>query len=162
MKARVLVSLKAGVLDPQGKAIERALTGLGFSGVGEVRQGKHIEIELTESDPAAARAALEQMCRKLLANTVIETYRIELGDGPVAVKPAVVRPAAAKPVTPKPVAPGPKAAAPKRAPARTKVKAKAKAPKAGAKPAAKPARKATGRTPTKARPRSKSAPAKRR
>lgn len=78
MKARITVTLKTGVLDPQGKAIQGALVGLGFAGVEDVRQGKLIEIELAETDPAAARADLDLMCRKLLANTVIENYRIEL------------------------------------------------------------------------------------
>ncbi len=80
MKARVHVTLKTGVLDPQGKAIARALERLGFSGVGEVRQGKFIEIELAESDQARARETVEAMCEKLLANTVIENYAIELAD----------------------------------------------------------------------------------
>jgi phosphoribosylformylglycinamidine synthase len=70
--------LKSGVLDPQGKAIGHALAGLGFDGVGEVRQGKLIELDLAETEPEAARAAVEQMCRTLLANPVIETYRIDL------------------------------------------------------------------------------------
>ena len=78
MKAKVHITLKAGVLDPQGKAIGRALAGLGFDGVGEVRQGKVIEIELAETDRAKAEASLRQMCEKLLANTVIENYAIEL------------------------------------------------------------------------------------
>jgi phosphoribosylformylglycinamidine synthase subunit PurS len=78
MKARVFIRLKSGVLDPQGKAIGKALIGLGFAGIGEVRQGKLIEIELDETDPAKAKAALTEMCQKLLANTVIETYEIEL------------------------------------------------------------------------------------
>jgi phosphoribosylformylglycinamidine synthase subunit PurS len=78
MKARVFVTLKNGVLDPQGKAIGHALTGLGFEGIGEVRQGKVIDIELAERDEAKARAALTEMCEKLLANTVIEKYEIEL------------------------------------------------------------------------------------
>jgi phosphoribosylformylglycinamidine synthase subunit PurS len=78
MKARVFVMPKEGVLDPQGKAIAHALGNLGFSGVGEVRQGKVIDLELEETDPEQARKALDQMCRKLLANTVIESYRIEL------------------------------------------------------------------------------------
>ncbi len=78
MKARIFVTLKNGVLDPQGKAIGRALNGLGFANVGEVRQGKVIDLELTEKDEAAARASLKQMCEKLLANTVIEKYEIEL------------------------------------------------------------------------------------
>ena len=78
MKARVFVTLKTGVLDPQGKAIGHALEGLGFKGVDEVRQGKLIEIDLAETDEAKARAALKEMCEKLLANTVIEKYEIEL------------------------------------------------------------------------------------
>jgi phosphoribosylformylglycinamidine synthase len=79
MKARVHVSLKPGVLDPQGKAIGNALMGLGFGGIGEVRQGKLIELELADADPAAARARVEEMCRQLLANPVIENYTIEIG-----------------------------------------------------------------------------------
>jgi phosphoribosylformylglycinamidine synthase len=79
MQARVHVSLKAGVLDPQGKAIGNALKGLGFDGVGEVRQGKLIELDLAETDPATARARVEEMCRQLLANPVIENYAIEIG-----------------------------------------------------------------------------------
>ncbi len=78
MKARVFVTLKTGVLDPQGKAIGHALEGLGFKDVGEVRQGKLIEIELAETDEARARASVKEMCEKLLANTVIEKYEIEL------------------------------------------------------------------------------------
>ena len=78
MKARVHVTLKEGVLDPQGKAIGHALASLGFAGVGEVRQGKFIEIELAESDPKRARASVEAMCARLLANTVIENYAIEI------------------------------------------------------------------------------------
>jgi len=78
MKARVFVTLKNGVLDPQGKAIGHALNGLGFLGIGEVRQGKVIDIELSESDAAKARASLTEMCEKLLANTIIEKYEIEL------------------------------------------------------------------------------------
>ncbi len=78
MKARVHVMLKPGVLDPQGKAIAHALGSLGFAGVGEVRQGKVIDLELAESDPARARETVEAMCRQLLANTVIESYQIEL------------------------------------------------------------------------------------
>lgn len=78
MKARVHVTLKAGVLDPQGKAIGNALAALGFAGVGEVRQGKLIELDLAETDPAQARAQIEAMCRELLANPVIEDYAIEL------------------------------------------------------------------------------------
>ncbi|MSO70022.1 MAG: phosphoribosylformylglycinamidine synthase subunit PurS [Alphaproteobacteria bacterium] len=78
MKAKVHITLKAGVLDPQGKAIGRALSSLGFAGVGEVRQGKVIELELAETDRAKAEASLRAMCEKLLANTVIENYAIEL------------------------------------------------------------------------------------
>ena len=78
MKARVFVTLKNGVLDPQGKAIGHALNNLGFASVGDVRQGKLIEIELAEQDQNRARAALKDMCEKLLANTVIEKYEIEL------------------------------------------------------------------------------------
>jgi phosphoribosylformylglycinamidine synthase len=78
MKARVTVMPKAGVLDPQGKAISHALEGLGFTGVQDVRAGKVIELDLAETDPAAARAAAEEMARKLLANTVIESFRVEL------------------------------------------------------------------------------------
>ena len=79
MKARVHVRLKAGVLDPQGKAIGNALQALGFEGVEEVRQGKLIELDLADTDPAAARARVEAMCRQLLANPVIEDYAIEIG-----------------------------------------------------------------------------------
>jgi phosphoribosylformylglycinamidine synthase subunit PurS len=78
MKARVHVSLKTGVLDPQGKAIGNALASLGFTGIGEVRQGKLIEIEIEGTDRAAAREKVEAMCRDLLANPVIENYDIEL------------------------------------------------------------------------------------
>ncbi len=80
MKARVHITPRAGVLDPQGKAIAQALGRLGFSGVDEVRQGKYIEIELEETDRDKARAAVEAMCNRLLANTVVEDYAIELGD----------------------------------------------------------------------------------
>jgi phosphoribosylformylglycinamidine synthase subunit PurS len=78
LKARVFVTLKNGVLDPQGKAIGHALNGLGFAAVGEVRQGKVIDLELAETDAAKARASIKEMCDKLLANTVIEKYEIEL------------------------------------------------------------------------------------
>ncbi|WP_299816914.1 phosphoribosylformylglycinamidine synthase subunit PurS [uncultured Roseibium sp.] len=78
MKARVIVTLKNGVLDPQGKAIEGALGGLGFADIGSVRQGKVFDVELTGSDKDAARAELTKMCEKLLANTVIENYAIEI------------------------------------------------------------------------------------
>jgi len=78
MKARVHVRLKAGMLDPQGKAIGNALASLGFTGVGEVRQGKLIELDLAEADRARAHAEVEAMCRQLLANPVIEDYAIGL------------------------------------------------------------------------------------
>ncbi len=78
MKARIFVTLKNGVLDPQGKAIEHALSNMGFEGVDEARQGKFIELELSETDRAKAEANVDEMCRKLLANTVIENYSIEL------------------------------------------------------------------------------------
>lgn len=78
MKARVTVTLKSGVLDPQGKAIEGALASLGFGGVGGVRQGKVFDIELGETDPARAEDALRTMAEKLLANTVIENYQVEI------------------------------------------------------------------------------------
>jgi len=78
MKARIKVTLKKGVLDPQGKAIEGALGHLGFGGVGEVRQGKYFEIDLAETDKAKARDDVKAMCEKLIANTVIENYEIEL------------------------------------------------------------------------------------
>jgi phosphoribosylformylglycinamidine synthase len=76
VKAVVTVMLKEGVLDPQGKAIAHALHTLGFSGVGEVRAGKVIELELSEADPEKARTTAEEMARRLLANTVIESYRV--------------------------------------------------------------------------------------
>jgi phosphoribosylformylglycinamidine synthase len=79
MKVRIHVGLKPGVLDPQGQAIGNALMGLGFAGVSEVRQGKLIELELAEIDPELARARVEDMCRQLLANPVIEKYAIEIG-----------------------------------------------------------------------------------
>ncbi|MFM1815571.1 MAG: factor required for phosphoribosylformylglycinamidine synthetase [Pseudomonadota bacterium] len=78
MKARIKITLKNGVLDPQGKAIQNALGALGFAGIEDVRQGKYIEIELAENDEAAARGAVEKMCQDLLANTVIENYSYEL------------------------------------------------------------------------------------
>ena len=78
MKARVTVTLKSGVLDPHGKAIEGALASLGFAGVSGVRQGKIFDIELAETDPARAEASLKAMCEKLLANTVIENYDVNL------------------------------------------------------------------------------------
>ncbi len=78
MKAYVTVMLKDGVLDPQGKAIGHALANLGFAGVGEVRAGKVIELALAETDPEAARVAAGEMARRLLANTVIERYSVEV------------------------------------------------------------------------------------
>lgn len=78
MKARITVTLKNGVLDPQGKAIEGALGALGFDGVEGVRQGKVIDIELADSDKTAAKDRLTDMCEKLLANTVIENYQIDI------------------------------------------------------------------------------------
>ena len=78
MKAKIYVTLKHGVLDPQGKAIEGALHSLGFAEVEQVRQGKYIELETAESDANKARAQIDAMCKALLANTVIENYRIEL------------------------------------------------------------------------------------
>ena len=78
MKANIRITLKAGVLDPQGKAIEHALMSLGFEGVKEVRQGKYIEVELAERDEARAREQVDRICRELLANTVIEKYAYEI------------------------------------------------------------------------------------
>ena len=78
MKAKVHVTLKAGVLDPQGKAVEHALDSLGFSGVDAVRQGKYIEIDLADGDKAVAEKNVDEMCKKLLANTVIENYQFEI------------------------------------------------------------------------------------
>ncbi|HEY9022243.1 MAG: phosphoribosylformylglycinamidine synthase subunit PurS [Paracoccaceae bacterium] len=79
MKARVHVMLKNGVLDPQGEAVRHALATLGFDGVKGVRQGKVIELDLEETDAEAARAAVARMCETLLANTVIESYTVEIG-----------------------------------------------------------------------------------
>ena len=81
MKAKVHVTLKQGVLDPQGKAVQHALAALGFDGVEGVRQGKFIELELSETDPAKAEATVEDMCQKLLANMVIEDYRVDILEG---------------------------------------------------------------------------------
>jgi phosphoribosylformylglycinamidine synthase PurS subunit len=78
IKARVTVTLKNGVLDPQGKAIEGALGALGFDGIGQVRQGKVFDLQLETVDKAKAEAELRAMCEKLLANTVIENYSISL------------------------------------------------------------------------------------
>ena len=80
MKAKIHVTLKSGVLDPQGKAVEQALGSLGFAGVSGVRQGKYIELDLDETDQAKAQANVEKMCEKLLANTVIENYSIDFAE----------------------------------------------------------------------------------
>ena len=79
MKVQIHISLKNGVLDPQGKAIENALTNLGFDKVDNVRQGKFIELDIDEDDPVGVRKQATEMCEKLLANTVIENYRVDLG-----------------------------------------------------------------------------------
>jgi phosphoribosylformylglycinamidine synthase subunit PurS len=78
MKIRVFVTLKTGVLDPQGAAIKHSLAALGFDGVNDVRQGKVIELDLAETDPGKARAEASKMCDTLLANTVIENYALEI------------------------------------------------------------------------------------
>ena len=78
VRASIKITLKAGVLDPQGKAIEHALKSLGFQGVNEVRQGKYIEVELAETDEARAREQVDRICQDLLANTVIEKYAYEI------------------------------------------------------------------------------------
>ncbi len=78
MRARVTVTLKNGVLDPQGKAIEGALRSLGVDGVASVRQGKVFDVELTSADRAQVEAALNQACEKLLANTVVENYHVDI------------------------------------------------------------------------------------
>jgi phosphoribosylformylglycinamidine synthase len=78
MKARIRITLKPGVLDPQGKAIQNALASLGFTGVNDVRQGKYIEVDLSEADETRAREQVEGICKELLANTVIENYAYEL------------------------------------------------------------------------------------
>ena len=80
MKAKVHVTLKNGVLDPQGKAVQHALGALGFDNIDDVRQGKFIELELSETDTEAARNVVTDMCESLLANTVIENYAIEITD----------------------------------------------------------------------------------
>jgi len=81
LKAKVHITLKNGVLDPQGKAVEHALKGLGFDGVGGVRQGKYIEVDLPQQkDKAKAKADVESMCKSLLANTVIENFSVEVVD----------------------------------------------------------------------------------
>ncbi|MDC3004740.1 phosphoribosylformylglycinamidine synthase subunit PurS [Candidatus Pelagibacter sp.] len=76
MKIKIIVTLKSGVLDPQGKAIQQTLTGMGFNDVKEVRQGKYFDIETNESDEAKAKKNVDEMCKKLLANLVIEDYKI--------------------------------------------------------------------------------------
>ncbi len=78
MRAKIRVTLKPGILDPQGKAIEGALTSLGFAGVQQVRQGKYFEIDISSSDGQSTREQVKAMCEKLIANTVIENYDIEL------------------------------------------------------------------------------------
>ncbi|RTL65393.1 MAG: phosphoribosylformylglycinamidine synthase subunit PurS [Hyphomicrobiales bacterium] len=78
MKARIKITLKTGVLDPQGKAIQHALTGLGFAGINDVRQGKYIEVDLADTAEPAAREKVDRICKDLLANTVIENYSYEL------------------------------------------------------------------------------------
>ena len=80
MKAKVHITLKNGVLDPQGKAIEHALHGLGFEDASDVRQGKYIELNVSENDKTTAKSKVEDMCRTLLANTVIENYSVEILD----------------------------------------------------------------------------------
>lgn len=82
MKARIKITLKNGVLDPQGKAIQHALSALGIAGVDDVRQGKYIEVKLEETSEDKAREIVERMCKDLLANTVIENYRYELVEKP--------------------------------------------------------------------------------
>ena len=84
LKAKVHVTLKPGVLDPQGKAVQHSLAALGFGGVEQVRQGKYIEVDLAETDRERARSTLEAMCRQLLANTVIENYAIDIAANDVA------------------------------------------------------------------------------
>ncbi|MEX5212557.1 MAG: phosphoribosylformylglycinamidine synthase subunit PurS [Nitrospiraceae bacterium] len=79
MKAKIHVTLKQGILDPQGKAIEHALESLGFKNAGNVRVGKYMEVDVQEQDRAKAEAQVKQMCETLLANTVVEEYRYELG-----------------------------------------------------------------------------------
>ena len=78
MKARIKITLKNGVLDPQGRAIQNALGAMGMAGVNDVRQGKFIEVDIAETDEAKAKALVERMCKDLLANTVIENYAFEL------------------------------------------------------------------------------------
>lgn len=84
IRGRVVVRLRPGILDPQGATIRRALEGLGYPEVRELRVGKVLEVVLDETDPARARERLDEMCRRLLANPVIEDYAIELDDAPAA------------------------------------------------------------------------------
>jgi len=79
VKAKIHVTLKQGILDPQGKAIEHALDSLGFNNAANVRVGKYVELDLQETDKAKAEVEVKSMCEKLLANTIIEEYRYELG-----------------------------------------------------------------------------------
>lgn len=81
MKARVLIRLKPGILDVQGAAVQRALVGLGFADVRDLRVGKLVEVDVDASTPATARARVDEMCRKLLANTILEDYTIEAIEG---------------------------------------------------------------------------------
>ena len=81
MKARVLIRLKPGILDVQGAAVQRALAGLGFGDLRDLRVGKLVEVDVDAASPAAARARVDEMCRKLLANTILEDYTIEAVDG---------------------------------------------------------------------------------
>lgn len=80
MKAKVHITLKAGVLDPQGKAVEHALHGLGFKDVSDVRQGKYIELKLKTKDKKKAKAEVEKMCKALLANTIVENFKVDLDE----------------------------------------------------------------------------------
>lgn len=80
MKAKIHITLKSGVLDPQGKAVQNALGSLGFVGVDNVRQGKYIELDIAETDAVKARETVDAICRTLLANTVIENYQIDMAD----------------------------------------------------------------------------------
>jgi phosphoribosylformylglycinamidine synthase len=92
MKARVTVTLKSGVLDPQGKAIEGALKSLGVAGVASVRQGKVFDIEIADGDPTKAEQTLREAAEKLLANTVIENFKVEIAAAQPAAKPAPATP----------------------------------------------------------------------
>ena len=76
MKVKVIITLKNGVLDPQGKAIQQTLNGMGYNNVNEIRQGKYFEIDVQENDPKKANEIIEEICKKLLANLVIENYKI--------------------------------------------------------------------------------------